>query len=331
MSFGGTLLPCGLIAGLVLFCLSDAKSDETKPSAEASNKLNSLKIVKTGTYTLTVSGAIIRSTRVSQNDASVFYVKQCQACDYVSDEQAGSKYPKDGGSLVSDFTCPKCGNKQDVRIDIAKSKPSDTTPSAGVVFKEERKAKAFAADTSQKFGDVFNENAETIYMAAAPVQDSLLTTTLMSSNKYENAVNLSRKLIGKGMKMTSDEAAKLEKEFEEKPDDFNVSAQLLGFYYYACYKKEPDASKKLGDFILSLIKSHPEAAVLGSNPYGQLDFRNEKYAESQQLWAQQVEKNPKSIPILMNAAKAVFKQDSALAEKYLLQARTFEPDSREIS
>ena len=109
MPFSGALLPCGLIAGLVLFCLSDAKSDETKPSAEASIKLNSPKIVKTGTYTLTVSGAIIRSTRVSQNDASVFYVKQCQACDYVSDEQAGSKYPKDGGSLVSDFACPKCG------------------------------------------------------------------------------------------------------------------------------------------------------------------------------------------------------------------------------
>lgn len=333
MSFGGTLLPCGLIAGLVLFCLSDAKSYETKSSAEASSKLNSPKIVKTGTYTLTVSGAIIRSTRVSQNDASVFYVKQCQACDYVSDEQIGSKYPKDGGSLVSDFTCPKCGNKQDVRIDIAKSKPSDTTPSAGVVFKEVRKAnaRAFAADTSQKFGDVFNENTETIYMAAAPVQDSLLTTTLMSSNKYENAVNLSYKLIGKGMKMTSDEAAKLEKEFEEKPDDFNLSAQLLGFYYYSCYKKEPDASKKLGDFILSLIKSHPEAAVLGSNPYGQLDFHNEKYAEAQQLWAQQVEKNPKSIPILMNAVKSAFKQGGELTEKYLLQAQTLEPDSREIS
>ena len=309
------------------------KTEKTKPIAEASSKFNSPKIVKTGTYTLTVTGAVIRSTRVSQNDTSLYYVKQCQACCYVSDEQTGSKYPKDGGSLISDFTCPKCGNKQDVRIDIAKSKPSDTTPSAGVVYKEVRRknANALGTDISQKFGDVFNENTETIYMAAAPVQDSLLTTTLMSSNKYENAVSHTYKLIGKGIKMSSDEAAKLEKEFEERPDDFNASAQLLGFYYNAWYKKEPDAGKKLGEFILSLIKSHPEAAVLGSNPYGQLAFNNEKYAEAQHLWAQQVEKNPKSIPILMNAVKSAFKQAGESTERYLLQARALELDSREIS
>ena len=120
-----------------------------------------------------------------------------------------------------------------------------------------------------------------------------------ASEKYRLDVIYAQFPAQRGLKMTPDEAVKLEKDLEENPDDLNTAAQLLGFYNNAGFK-DPDARKKREKLILSLIQSHPDAAILGTY-YGLL-FRNDNFAEAQELWAKKVEKNLNSITILMNAA-----------------------------
>ncbi len=158
--------------------------------------------------------------------------------------------------------------------------------------------------------------------------------SVKASEKYRDAVRIVSYLPQQiGRNMTPDEAAKFEKELEENPDDLKVAAQLLGFYYTARFKKkpDPDASQKREKLILSLIQSHPNAAILGTH-YAQLSSGT-SLAEARELWAQQVEKNPKSIPILMNAAQGQgpLRSDGGLVEEYLLQAQALEPESLIIS
>lgn len=156
-------------------------------------------------------------------------------------------------------------------------------------------------------------------------------TSVQTSEKYRDDVRFANFPAQKGLEMTPDEATELEKALEKNPDDLNTAAQLLGFYNNA-RGKNPDARKKREKLILSLIQSHPDAAILGTY-YGLL-FRNDNCIEAQELWAKQVEENPKSIPILMNAAHPFLiyppqelQPDGGLAVKYLLQAQAIEPDS----
>jgi tetratricopeptide (TPR) repeat protein len=153
--------------------------------------------------------------------------------------------------------------------------------------------------------------------------------SLQASEKYRDDVQYTLYYhVQKGLKMTLDEAVKVENEIEKNPDDLNAYAQLLGFYNNERVKN-PDVIKKREKLILYLIQSHPDSAILGMS-YGQL-FRNDNHSDAQKLWARHVEKNPNSIPILLNAAGAAFQSDLALAEKYLLQAQALEPDSSIIS
>ena len=173
------------------------------------------------------------------------------------------------------------------------------------------------------------EPQKTVVTAA----DSPVTPTknikVSVQNKDRTAVSLAHDLAFKSRNMTPDEVAKLEKEFEENPDNLDVAAQLLGFYSGERFKN-PEVSKKREKLISSLIGRHPDAAILGL-PYGQLLPGMDNCAEANKLWAQQVENNPKNTTIIMNAAAAALLPDKALAEKYLLQAQALEPDSPEIS
>lgn len=156
------------------------------------------------------------------------------------------------------------------------------------------------------------------------------STSGQTSEKYSVAVRLALS-AQKGRCMTLDDATILEKEFEKDPDDLDVAAQLLGFYTDKGLRNTI-TSKKREKLILSLIHSHPEAAILGMS-YCRINFRSDIYAEVQELWVKQVEKNPKSIPILMNAACAALQPNGALAlaEKYLLQAQSLDPKIPKIS
>jgi len=84
------------------------------PKAVETSQPSSPQTVIAGSHTLTATGAVI----VKHDDKSFYYKKQCLACGFVAEEQIGSAYPKDGGMLKTDFTCPKCEKKQEVKIII---------------------------------------------------------------------------------------------------------------------------------------------------------------------------------------------------------------------
>lgn len=73
-----------------------------------------LKELKEGNRTIIPTGAVI----VKQDSKCLYYKKQCRSCSFLSEQQIGTTLPKGMATISSDFTCPKCGKKQDVRIDI---------------------------------------------------------------------------------------------------------------------------------------------------------------------------------------------------------------------
>lgn len=159
-------------------------------------------------------------------------------------------------------------------------------------------------------------------------KDSASVQAISPISIKQKEVALAYKLGSKGGKMTPDEAAKLEKKLAKNPDDLNVAVQLLGFYFLA---HDDDAREKSEKLILSLIQSHPEAAIF-ETPYANLNKGlDNNYAEAQKLWAQQVEYNPENTAVLMNAAASALSSDKAVAEKYFLQAQALDPDNPEIS
>jgi hypothetical protein len=63
---------------------------------------------------LTPTGAII----TKQEATCFYYKKKCPGCGAIAEKQVGSGYPKGQGTLKADYTCPKCGKNQKVKIEI---------------------------------------------------------------------------------------------------------------------------------------------------------------------------------------------------------------------
>ena len=63
---------------------------------------------------LTPTGAII----TKQEATCFYYKKKCLGCGAIAEKQVGSGYPKGQGTLKADYTCPKCGKNQEVKIEI---------------------------------------------------------------------------------------------------------------------------------------------------------------------------------------------------------------------
>ena len=58
--------------------------------------------------TKAIKGAVI--------DHEDFYYRKCEVCGYISSFTYKAYLPFIGATYSRPFTCPKCGNKQDVEI-----------------------------------------------------------------------------------------------------------------------------------------------------------------------------------------------------------------------
>jgi len=99
-----------LIIAAMIGCTGCKTSQATKATDAA--KPDATRTVMIGTRTLTVTGAVI----VKYDSDAFYYKKQCLECGYVAEKQIGSTISNGASTINSDFTCPKCANKQTVKI-----------------------------------------------------------------------------------------------------------------------------------------------------------------------------------------------------------------------
>lgn len=75
---------------------------------------------------------VITGAHPVKQDGSVFYYRsKCLSCGVDSEELTGTMIPKGTSTLMFDYTCPKCRNKQVVRIVITERFSGETSQAAG--------------------------------------------------------------------------------------------------------------------------------------------------------------------------------------------------------
>ncbi len=131
-------------------------------------------------------------------------------------------------------------------------------------------------------------------------------------------------LAMKGRNLSSEQVTELERLVEQNPDDLKSQTLLLG-YYFSNRAGDKSLYKKSEEAILRLIRSHPEAAVLGT-PYGQLLPVVQNYAEGERLWKEQLQNHPNDRRIIYNAGHSFLSgQNLDLAISTFKQGKSVDP------
>lgn len=125
----------------------------------------------------------------------------------------------------------------------------------------------------------------------------------------------------KGHRMTDKQAALLEKQISEKPDDVISRTILLGYYFSRHDRKAKEKH------ILWLISNAPESDVLALSEGILNPIRNpEAYTQGKLAWTRHIEKNPTSLKVLENAANFFLLHDRNMAEELLKKGRLLDLD-----
>jgi TonB family protein len=137
-----------------------------------------------------------------------------------------------------------------------------------------------------------------------------------------------------GNTLTKEQAAALEASLAQTPDDLEIRAQLLAYYF-------SPVSQPIGTdariqarrrHILWLIRNHPDSALLmeseaSLDPSGQSLSDREGYGLAKRAWLDQTSKPGASAAVLGNAGRFFLLHDQALAVKFLKSARAQDPQN----
>lgn len=104
-------LVCWLIVAGVI-CGSGCKTQEVGKAPDTQ--------MVTASHLFIVTGGV----PLKQTDSSFYYRPRCVECGTISAEQIGTLIPKGTSTVTTDYTCPKCGHRQTVRI-VMKEKTSN--------------------------------------------------------------------------------------------------------------------------------------------------------------------------------------------------------------
>tara|TARA_R110002095_G_scaffold199901_1_gene179978 strand:+ start:1385 stop:2524 length:1140 start_codon:yes stop_codon:yes gene_type:complete len=127
-----------------------------------------------------------------------------------------------------------------------------------------------------------------------------------------------------GRKMTAEQAASIEKQVAQNPDDVDSRTQLLG-YYFGKQFQDPAVRIAKQKNILWLIENAPAAGILRS-PFGQLDaiLDGAAYTQGKQAWEKQLKQDPQNLKLLENSANYFLIHDRDLAKVSLQQAQALD-------
>jgi hypothetical protein len=132
-----------------------------------------------------------------------------------------------------------------------------------------------------------------------------------------------------GGELTAEEARTLEAKVGADPHDLRSRTQLLGYYFLRAFESY-DSRMSRQKHIMWIIRNAPDSEIAGL-PYASLDptLDEKVYSQARDLWIKHAETHEENATILGNAARFFFIFNSELAEKYLKQAQTLEPDNPE--
>lgn len=133
------------------------------------------------------------------------------------------------------------------------------------------------------------------------------------------------KAVLTGYRLNAKDAAGLEATVAADANDLLARTKLLAYYF-----KRQDGSAAVREnrlkHVLWVIRHEPESGIAGL-PECRLDPFDSKegYAQASQLWREQVQAHPRSIPVLHNAANFFRTADPELALRYMEQVQSLEP------
>jgi hypothetical protein len=132
-----------------------------------------------------------------------------------------------------------------------------------------------------------------------------------------------------GRRLTSEEAALLEKFLLLDPENIAVRTVLLGYYFGKTFDSGEMAEAQ-ARHVLWLIANRPTAPALGG-PEGDIHehFNEKRYVEARSLWLKQLERHPKDTAVIANAAAFFTLADKDLSLKLLKQGAALEPTNDE--
>jgi tetratricopeptide (TPR) repeat protein len=130
-----------------------------------------------------------------------------------------------------------------------------------------------------------------------------------------------------GSKLTKEQAAELEKQLEQSPDDVDTRIKLLAFY---TGRMSAAARQGRNRHVSWLIENRPRHAVCGTvlSTVNQT-FEAETYDQGLKLWRRQIETHPDDATLYGHAARFVLRNDPAAALDFLAGAKAVDPDNPE--
>jgi tetratricopeptide (TPR) repeat protein len=133
--------------------------------------------------------------------------------------------------------------------------------------------------------------------------------------------------ISKSDHLTAAEAQALEAKIKANPDDAQLRAQLLGYYFFL---QTPTASAIVArqEQILWMIRNHADDRFAGS-PFCGIDPATDPdgYVAAKELWKQQAEKPLRAVAVVENEFRFLMVPDPELAEELVKRAATADPNN----
>jgi tetratricopeptide (TPR) repeat protein len=138
-----------------------------------------------------------------------------------------------------------------------------------------------------------------------------------------------QKLFMQGVRLSAEDAVKLEEQVKSDPDDFDARLQLLGYTFQQRHT-DADARASHANHVTWVITNHPDA-TWGNRPYLQVDhiLNPDGFAATRTLWLNQLKAHEKSAQVHANAATFFMFADRDRAAELLERAEDLDPKSAE--
>lgn len=134
--------------------------------------------------------------------------------------------------------------------------------------------------------------------------------------------------LQKGRELTQEEAKLLEENLKNNPHAVSSRTQLLGYYTHLQPLHDPSGLEAKREHVLWFVQKSPEADVLGDTAVMILGlFDPIGYAKVKEAWMTQLERNPKNVTMLGNAANFLSMIEYESAIKLLQRAQSLEPSN----
>lgn len=128
----------------------------------------------------------------------------------------------------------------------------------------------------------------------------------------------------KGEQLTEAEAAALEHQLLENPQNLVARAQLVGYHG----TRRRSSPGRHSEHVLWFVRNVPESELLQSAVARIMPFfEPEGYAEAKQAWLRHIEEEPSNVVFLRNASRFFTVSDDELAAGLLGRAEALEPSN----